>query len=113
MFESRDQPAALEHRSHCKRGTSRGRRNGRFAARLLRGGKWSGSKWQPATQSCRSLERYRRFLFFSDKLERDGSRVFSVLGMAILERTPGPSSPEEPVEKRGVGAPGPGRYLTD
>ena len=34
------------------------------------------------------LERYRRFLIFSDKLERDGSRLFSILGIAIVERIP-------------------------
>ena len=54
------------------------------------------------------LERYRRFLVFSDRLARDGSRVFSLLGIPVRERTAAPAvAPAEPPQPSASVAAGP------
>jgi hypothetical protein len=40
----------------------------------------------------RLVERHRRFAFFSDSLDESGTRTFRILGIPVIERTPGPEA---------------------
>ena len=43
---------------------------------------------EETNQAGELVAQRRRFLFFIDDLERDGTRVFSILGLPVMERTP-------------------------